>query len=94
MGHRGNITPVERDRLDLFRQDKHWIEWLKTLHLMTRRTYEAHLFKLLGALNLTPTQPVEKGRGPAKQKELSKRVKTALSEWQEQRLPGVILSQP
>jgi hypothetical protein len=80
VGHRFNITPDERRRLERFRQDKFWTEWLKTLHPITRNTYGSHLFRLLGIVGVTPTELVELAGNPETQKELSKRVKIAISE--------------
>jgi hypothetical protein len=80
VGRKFNFTPEERRRLDRFRQDKFWTEWLNTLHRITRNTYGSHLFRLLGLVGVTSTELVELAGKPETQKELSKRVKLAFAE--------------
>ena len=81
MGYRENISPDERRRLDAFRQDKYWSEWLATLHPNTRGTYESHLFNLLGHLKVMPTELIQRASGDnGTTKDLSKQVKIVFAE--------------
>jgi hypothetical protein len=80
MGHKFNITPDERQRLDAFRRDRYWLEWQRTLHPNTRNTYTSHLFKLLGLVGVTPSELIAEASNPETAKELSKRVKLAFAE--------------
>lgn len=80
MGHFRNISPDERRRLDEFRQERLWREWISTLHPNTRKSYESALFKLLGRLQLTPKQLVDLAGNPETQKDLSKRVKIVFAQ--------------
>jgi integrase len=80
LGYFGNISPDERRRLDDFRSDKFWKEWISTLHPNTRKSYESGLFTLLGTLELTPTQLIEQATNSETQKDLSKRVKIVFTQ--------------
>ena len=80
MGHYHNISPEEKTRLDRFRSEKLWKEWISTLHRNTKRSYESGLFTLLGRLQLTPGDLVQLASNPETQKDLSKRVKIVFAQ--------------
>ena len=82
-GYYQNISPEERRRLESFRQEKAWREWMSTLHPNTKPSYGSSLFRVLGRLELTPTQLVNLAENPNTQKELSKRVKILFAQLQE-----------
>jgi hypothetical protein len=60
LSFRGNISLEGSGRLGRFRCHKYRIDWFNTFHPVTRRTYQSHLFELLGALKLTPTELINK----------------------------------
>jgi integrase len=80
LGHFRNISPDERRRLDEFRQERLWREWISTLHPNTKKSYESGLFTLLGRLQLKPSEAVRLAGNPETQKELSKRVKIVFAQ--------------
>jgi integrase len=80
MGYLGNISPDERRRLDQFRSQKVWKEWISTLHPNTKKGYESGLFTLLGRLQLKPSELVQLAGNPETQKDLSKRVKIVFAQ--------------
>jgi len=80
MGHFRNISPDERRRLDEFRQEKLWREWISTLHPNTKKSYESGLFTLLGRLQLKPSEAVQLAGNPETQKDLSKQIKIVFAQ--------------
>jgi hypothetical protein len=92
MGKRGagNISPEERQRLAVFREDKYWKEWKATLH--KNNHYESQLFGLLAPtrLNLSPTQLVEQAKSPETVNDLSKRVKIAFAQMKSEYDPATL----
>jgi len=84
LGHFRNISPDERQRLDQFRSERLWKEWLSTLHPNTKKSYESALFNLLGRLKVTPSDIVRLAGSPETQKDLSKQVKIVFAQLAQQ----------
>jgi len=78
MGFYGNITPEDHKILEDFRADKAWNEWRKTMHPLTRKTYESVFFKFLKGMKLTPSQL--RDRADKEPRETSKLVKLRFAE--------------
>jgi integrase len=78
MGFYGNISPDDHKILEDYRADQSWDQWRKTMHPLTRKTYESVFFKFLKGMKLTPTQL--RDRADKEPRETSKLVKLRFAE--------------